>query len=230
MMMTEGPDVDSYWKALAAVLPRFAPDEQRAALTLYDELAKGSAVSVEQLATALEAPVHEARALLERDSIRSLIYPDEEGRVLGFGGLAAAPMSHRFEVQGRTLWTWCAWDSLFIPEILAVEARVESEDPESGAPVRLTVGPDGVRSRGPEGTVVSFIMPDAEQFETSATNVMASFCHFVFFFESRESGERWTTRRDGTFIFTLDEAMELARRLNARTFGDALESVPRYRA
>jgi len=230
MMKSTQPDVDSYWKALAAALPRFAPDEQRAALTLYGELAKGSAVSVEQFARALEAPVHEAHALLERDSIRSLIYRDEDWRVLGFGGLAAAPMSHRFEVRGRTLWTWCAWDSLFIPQILGVVAQVESDDPQSGATVRLTVGPEGVRSREPEGVVVSFILPDAEQFETSATNVMATFCHFVFFFESMESGERWTAGREGTFLFTVDEAMELARRLNARTFGESLDSVPRYRS
>jgi hypothetical protein len=31
--------------------------------------------------------------------------------------LAATAMHHRFEVDGRALSTWCAWDSLFIPEI-----------------------------------------------------------------------------------------------------------------
>jgi alkylmercury lyase len=41
-------------------------------------------------------------------------------------------MHHRFEINGLTLWTWCAWDSLFIPEILAQTARVASRDPETG--------------------------------------------------------------------------------------------------
>src|SRR2546422_6561781 len=57
--------------------------------------------------------------------LKAFVYPDDEGRVLGFGGLAAAPMHHRLEVDGRTLWTWCAWDSLFIPEILGKRARVD---------------------------------------------------------------------------------------------------------
>ena len=50
-------------------------------------------------------------------------------------------MSHRFEVAGRTLYTWCAWDSLFLPQILGQEAEVESTCPLTAAeagPRRLT--------------------------------------------------------------------------------------------
>ncbi len=71
--MNETPDLDQYWEALEAVLPRFTPDEQRAAVTLYRELAKGSPVSAEQFAAALGVPVATARDLLERDSIRSFV-------------------------------------------------------------------------------------------------------------------------------------------------------------
>ncbi len=220
-MKNETPDIDQYWQALEAVLPTFAEDEQRAAVTLYRELAKGSPVSATQLAAALDVPVASAEDLLGRDSIRSFVYPDEEGQVLGFGGLAAAPMSHKLDLDGRTLWTWCAWDRLFIPEILGEQARIESRDPHTGT-IRLTVTPEGVRSQEPETIVVSFVAPDAELFSSSADNVMASFCHFVFFFESRESGEAWATRHEGTFLLTLDEAADLAKRLNARNWGAVL--------
>jgi hypothetical protein len=47
-------------------------------------------------------------------------------------------MHHRFEVQGRTLWTWCG-GSLFIPEILGRSAHVTSADPENGEIVNLVV-------------------------------------------------------------------------------------------
>ncbi len=224
--MTKGTtDLERYWEALAVVLPSFATDEQSAAITLYRELAKGSPVSAEQFADALGVPTSRAHELLESDSIGSLVYPDEEGRVLGFGGLAATPMSHKLDLGGRDLWTWCAWDSLFIPEILGEDAQVESRDPESGASIQLTVTPDGVRSREPETTVVSFVALDIDLFNSSASNVMASFCHFVFFFESRESGERWTSNHEDTFLVTLDEAADLAKRLNARNWGAALTSV-----
>src|SRR5215813_6170137 len=127
------PTLDRYWEQLAAEVLTFSPEEQRAAVTLYQELAKGQAVDADELARALGVTPAEARVLLARDSIKAFVYPDKQGRVLGFGGLAAAQMDHRFEVDGRTLWTWCAWDTLFIPEILGKTARIESRDPESGA-------------------------------------------------------------------------------------------------
>lgn len=168
---------------------------------------------------ALGVTSDESRALLERDAIKSFAYADDEGRVLGFGGLAAAPMHHRVEVGGRILWTWCAWDSLFIPEILGREARVTSPDPENRAIVRLVVAPDRVESAVPSDAVVSFIRPEAQAFDTSAANVMAKFCHFIFFFSSRQSGESWIAKHPGTFLYSFDDAFALAKRFNARNFG-----------
>src|SRR5260370_37014193 len=98
-------------------------------------------------------------------------------------------MPHRFEVDGRTLWTWCAWDSLFIPEILGRPARVASADPDTGEIVRLVVTPDRVESAVPDGAVVSFIPPAAKGFDGGAANVMANFCPLVFFLSSRAYGE-----------------------------------------
>lgn len=214
--------LEQYWTRLADELPQFSPEEQRTAVTLYRELAKGQAVDAAQLGRALGVPAAKAHALLGQDSIKAFIYPDDQGRVLGFGGLAAAEMQHRFEVDGRKLWTWCAWDSLFIPEILGKQARITSRDPESGETVRLVVSPERVESVEPKDAVVSFLVPDAELFRTSAANVRAQFCHFVFFFTSRGSGERWTAKHPGTFLYSLDEAFALAKRLNAKNFGPEL--------
>lgn len=218
------PNVDGYWKMLDAAVPPFDPDEQRVAVALYRELAKGEPVGVEQLAEVLHAPVERARALLDRDALRVFVYADELGRVAGFGGLAVLPMHHRLEVDGQTLWTWCAWDGLFIPEILGRPARLESPDPQTGEMVRLTVTPKGVSSVDPPSAVVSFLVPEAEEF-TEAKNVMASFCHYVFFFASRESGERWAERNPGTFLYSIEQAAELARLANARNFGHELAAV-----
>ena len=74
------------------------------------------------------------------------------------------------------------------------QARVTSPDPENGEPVRLLVSPNQIESVEPKNAVVSFLLPDAHDFDTSAANVMAKFCHFVFFFTSRSSGERWMVK------------------------------------
>ena len=125
------PSLEAYWKSLESYLPHFLPEEQQVAVALYRELAKGRAVDSAQLARALGISPAESPALLRRGAINDLIYSDPQGRVLGFGGLAAAPMHHRFEVDGRMLSTWCAWDSLFIPEILGRPARISSPDPKA---------------------------------------------------------------------------------------------------
>jgi alkylmercury lyase len=167
------PTVSQYWAALKPHLPRFSPDEQRTAVALYRELAKGQAVRDAQLAGALGISAAECRALLQRDSIKRLTYADGDGLLVGFGGLAAAPMHHRFEVDGRDLSTWCAWDSLFVPEILRRPARILSTDPESGEKVHLIVTPERIEWFELKETVISFIWPDAQVFATSAANVMA---------------------------------------------------------
>jgi alkylmercury lyase len=128
-------------------------------------------------------------------------------------------MHHRFEVDGRELSTWCAWDSLFIPEILGRSARVTSTDPESGELVRLTVTPERIVSAVPDGAVISFVRPDAEAIGASAADVMKNFCHFIFFFASRSSGERWVDKHPRAFLYSLDDALVLAKRLNANNFG-----------
>lgn len=227
MTNNRGPDIDRYWEALADAVPVLTSEEQYAAVALYRELAKGQAVGTEQLAAALNIPTTKAEKLLQRPSMRALTYSDANGRVLGFGGLAAAPMHHTFQVNGRRLWTWCAWDSLFIPELLDMTARVESPDPESGEVVRLEVGPRGVTTAEPRTTVVSFLMPDATECDRSAANIMATFCNFVFFFASRESGERWVAKHPGTFLFSLEEAVALARRLTTKAYGLALAQQTR---
>jgi alkylmercury lyase len=219
MTQTNIPTLDLYWEALDERLPRFSSEEQRIAVTLYRELAKGQPVDPSQLGRALGAGPAEARALLGRDPFRPFVFPDRQGRVLGFGGLAVAPMHHRLRVDGRTLWTWCAWDSLFIPEILGKRASVASPDPNTGDLVELVVTPHKIDSATPEDAVVSFLMPDAGDFDTSAANVMATFCHFVFFFASRSSGEHWVHKHPGTFLYSLNDSFELAKRHNARNFG-----------
>jgi alkylmercury lyase len=215
------PPVDQYWAALDAALPSFSPEEQRVAVTLYRELAKGQPVDAEQLGLALGRSAAEARALLERDSLKAFAYLDDQGRVSGFGGLTTARMHHQLELEGRTLWTWCAWDTLFMPAILGTRGRVTSPDPETGEAVRLTVTPEEIKSAEPRGAVVSFLLPGADEF-VSAANLVKTFCHFIFFFASRASGERWVAKHPGTFLYSLNDAFGLAKHFNARNFGPEL--------
>lgn len=215
------PNLEEYIEALEACLPVFTHQDQRTALAIYRKLSRGHPVTDGQLGAALDVPGREARRLRTTPAVDSLVYENSDGEILGFGGLAAAPMHHRFEVDGIPLWTWCAWDSLFIPELLGKTAQVTSSSPSTDAEIRLRVSPSGVESVVPASTVVSFLQPGNE-FAGGAENIMAAFCHFIYFFESETIGWEWVAGHPGTFLYSLSEAEELSRRINRRNFGGVL--------
>ncbi len=188
---------------------------QRVAVSLYGLLGKGHPVPVKRIAEATKLPA----AVVETIITKWPLFRDDRGDVIGFGGLTVAEMPpHRLKVNGRILYTWCAWDSLFIPGILSRPAAVESVCPVTKVRISLEVGPEGVRNVTPPTVVVSFLTPD----RTFDRDVIVNFCHFVHFFRNAEAAEVWLSRHPGTFLLSLDEAFVLGQMTNARNFGLAL--------
>lgn len=204
-----------------AAIPSLSPEDQRAGMVLLRELARGQPVSVAQLAHALAVPLEGAAAILQDSPLSRFVYAREAGRVEGFWGLATSPTHHRFTINGRTLWTWCAEDSLFLPELLGETAEIESRDPESGELIRLTVSPERVEAVQPSDVVLSMVRADTADL-TSATRIIATACHFIFFFASRGSAEHWVAAHPQTMLLSLDDAFALGKRQNARLFGSEL--------
>ncbi len=211
------PNIEELTAAFTAALPELDDGTRRVALATYRHLAQGVPLSPEEIAEAAGADVEEVRRTL---SGWIGVYTDEAKWVIGFWGLAIPRMKHRFEVDGVTLHAWCAFDTLFLPELLGRTARVESACEASGQPVRLMVSPARVESAEPASLFVSFLAPDVSRLQQ---DVIRNFCHYVHFFRSREDGQAWTAKAPGTFLLTLDEAVELARRTNDVRFGALLE-------
>jgi alkylmercury lyase len=113
---------------------------------------------------------------------------------------------------------WCAWDTLFLPELLGETARVTSRCPRTGREISLTVTPDGPADLAPPETVISFLVPET-RFDA---NVIQSFCHFVHFFVSPAAVASWTAEHPGTFPLSVDDAYRLGKLTNRATFGAAL--------
>jgi alkylmercury lyase len=189
---------------LIEAMPPLDPAEQRVAFAVYRLLALGEPVPPSRIAERVGVPADRVAVLL--DSWPG-VYRDSEGRMIGFWGLALSEMPHRVQVDGRTLYGWCAWDTLFIPLILGKEARVESPCATTGEVVSLTVGPDGIRDVAPEGAVLSFLRPEGK-FDY---DVILSFCHYVLLFRSEEAGGEWTAAHANTFLLSPAEGFELGR-------------------
>lgn len=114
--MRQAPvDIEKLADKIVGAVPRFDPASRRVAVTVYRLLAEGHPIPVGRLAKALHLPGQTISQVLSRCPV----FYDEQGAVVGFGGLTVADMPpHIFRVEGRMLYTWCAWDSLFIPSIL----------------------------------------------------------------------------------------------------------------
>ena len=212
----KAPDLEQLAQAICGARGSLADDEARVALGLYRLLAQGEPVSERALAETLALPeqgVH--RALRQRPEV----IRDEQGRIVGFGGLSLLETPHRFEVDSRPLYAWCAWDTLFLPELLDRVAEVRSWCPVSGDPILLTVEPRSVSRVAPSSTIVSMLVPRG----TLGEDVIASFCCHVRYFSSADAGAQWFLEHGGTFPLSVAEAFELGRLANRITFKQVLD-------
>lgn len=141
-MAAAQPTLNQLADALVAARPPMRPVEYRTALALYRLLAKGAPVSDGRLAAAVglsEAATREALAAWPG------VFRDDNGNIIGFLALSINEVSpHRYRANGVPLFTWCAWDALFMTRLLDSRAEVESIDALTGEPIRLTVSPAGV--------------------------------------------------------------------------------------
>lgn len=185
------------------------PDEERLAVDIYRRLAKGEPARLSDLAADAGRDEEWVAERLERWSPG--VFRDDDGNVIGFWGLTVSEMGHELEVDGRTVYTWCAWDALFIPPILGTAGLVSSTCPVTGTAITMTVDPDGVRDVRPPTAVMSMVEPK------EMSDVVEEFCHHILFFATPAAAERWAGEHPGAVIISVDDGFELGKR--ARLFG-----------
>ena len=169
-------------------------------------LARGEPVDISQIATATGLTATRIRRLLRVGGAEM----DDDGRLVGMG-LTIRATPHRFEIGGRTLYTWCALDTLMFPAVVG-RARVESPCHATGTPVRVEVSPSGVERIEPAEAVVSLVRPRAGE------SIRARFCDDVHFFRSADAAVPWLERHPGAIVLPVVEAFEVGRRLAGAQF------------
>jgi len=210
------PDLNKLALFFVDTFPQLNVDDQQLTLKLYQLLAKGEPVSCDRLARALDRSAESVNQTLIQWP--GVVY-DELDRIEAFLGLSVKKTQHQLTVNGRTVYTWCAWDTLFIPELLNATAKISSACGATGEEVRLTVSPSGIQTVEPVDVVVSFLIPYEDELRE---NVTASFCHFVYFFRSREDGEAWVSEHEGMFLLSIEEAFTVGQLMNAARFSETL--------
>ena len=188
--------------------------QQKISIQVYRMLAEGEPVSPSLVAELLH---------LSKDSVMEAlnhmggVFFDDDGCIVGYLGLTPIhKMPFQFQVNGHNMFTWCAWDSLFIPPIIDKSVLVKTECPITNEEIQLTVTPDGVKDITPSTTVMSYIETETDKIRS---DVIQSFCHHVLFFSSEEAGEKWITEQEGKhFLMSIQDAYKLGRIKNQRQY------------
>ena len=215
----EAGNLDDLTRAVVGLFPELDAVEQHLSLELYRLLAAGKPVPRVSLADRLEMNVNIIDKILDR---WPAVFSDSQRRVVGYWGLSipsAQTSAHQLTIDGRRLFAWCAWDTLFLPELLGKTAEVESASPTPGATVRLTVTPEKLVHVEPAGAEMSFFLPKASAVRK---DLVSAFCCYVHFFPSSSASECWTAQHPGTFRLSIEEAYALARRKNEAQYRDTL--------
>ncbi len=193
-------------------IPGLSPDAPRFVVELWQLLTNGRPISPEQVDQTL-AELNISREVLTR--LQAGLEYDDQGNILAAVGLSLNPASsNRLRINGHTLFTWCAWDTLFIPLFLNQPVVIDALSPMTGDTIRIKPTREGVEYYEPESAVVSIVVPKtgAVSAAISAEEVWNVFCHHVHFFSSREAAAEWFgDKQHDPIILSIEEGYALGR-------------------
>lgn len=158
-------------------------------------------VSLDTLAAALHTSRERAKAALEPEAEY-----DPLGNLLGWG-MTLHPTVHQVTVEGHTLYTWCAPDTIYDPVVVNRPAQVVSQCHLTGARIDLSFTPDRLLRLSPEGTVIS-LARDWSTFQQAkeAGSMRDEGCNLQFFFASEEVAAPWADAHPDFIVLPVEEA------------------------
>lgn len=171
------------------VLQETDSDLVRAIFLLLHLLLDGKPVSADRFADFVGLSHAEVEALFAGLRAWGAEF-DEAGNFVG-AGMTLIPTPHRYEVNGRRFFTWCAPDTLFFPLMLGHTAAIESTDPVSYERILATISPRGVEHIEPPTAVLT------SRRGGDASDVRGSICQFGHYFTSRTSAAEYVARHGG---------------------------------
>lgn len=191
-------------------------ETQNMSLSLYRLLSRGIPVLREVLAAECGVAQERVNSFL-RELPRSAVILDDRDRraVIAFNGLNLAPTPHRFAIGKTVLYTWCAFDALFLPEILGKSATLITRCPATGTALTFELAPGKVLATQTPDCVLSIVTPDEE---ACCGDIRAAFCDHVNLFKDAQTFKTWAKGRQSVACVTLEEGQAFARQRNALRF------------
>lgn len=198
----------SYYKSIVS------EDDWKLLVHTVRELSMGEPVEPARLAQLIGEPVKTIRQRLE-----NVVEWDSQGRVVG-EGLTLIPTQHEFELNGRTMWVWCAGDAIVFPMWINQAARIKSPCAVTGEQVEVTVTPEAVTEVSPPGAVASLITHDPNV--SSMADVRSLICSGQVFFKSAEMAKHWRLKHPNAVVLPVRECFAVYKQVHDLMWASAL--------
>ncbi|GGO42956.1 MULTISPECIES: organomercurial lyase [Streptomyces] len=132
---------------------------------------------------------------------------DPDGNIIGAGVSLNEARPHSMELRGRTVYGWCAMDTLMFPLALdEAVSHITSRCAATGEPVRATVTPSGVRDVHPATAAVTLA-------PATGADIREVFCNRVNFYADEALANQVTGRDSDLAVCSTAEAWAVGRRL-----------------
>jgi alkylmercury lyase len=125
---------------------------------------------------------------------------DRYGNIVGWG-VTLVSTAHHFQIGGKPLYTWCAFDTVLFPALLQVEAQVQSVCAATGSPITFVATAEGIQELSPATSVLSLIVP-IERCDC----VRGTFCQQSLFFQSEQVAATFLALHPEALVFSIEEA------------------------
>ena len=126
---------------------------------------------------------------------------DRAGNIVGLE-VTLVPTSHRFQIRGKVLYTWCAFDTVLFPPSLHVEAQVQSTCPVTGQPISFVAAPEGVVKDLLQASSVMSLIVSAERGDCTRD----TFCRQSLFFQSEQAASTFLAAHPDALLLSVEEA------------------------
>jgi alkylmercury lyase len=124
------------------------------------------------------------------------------------------PTRHRFQIDGKPLFTWCAFDTVLFPPSLGQTAQVSSTCPITEHPITFVATPEGVvKDLTPAYSVMSLIIPANRQ-----ECIRATFCERSLFFHSERVASSYLASHPEAVLLSIEEAATVGKSVAASRF------------
>ena len=180
---------------------------------IIHQITRGTLVTSATLRASLQVNQYELEQRLAQ-------FPDVEfdrvGNIVGMG-VSMVPTSHRFQIGGKLLYTWCAFDTVLLPPSLRLDAQVQSTCPVTSQTITFVATYEGtVLDLFPAGSVMSLIVP-----ANRGDCTRASFCQQSLLFQSEQAAATFLADHPETLILSVEGAASVGRLVAQSCLPDA---------